>query len=142
MSRNDVERIFSRQNISNQKMGHICVQEGLITPDEAARIMARQYGYEYAAPDDIELDDPDLMRRIPLDLMTRHRFVPLRRDGDRLFIGMSSPGDRLRIENDLALSLDMELAVVVVSEARILKLLKKIEESRSFLDEASDDMLV
>lgn len=138
MNRDQVDYASSRQTLSKQRFGHICVQEGFIDPEQAAQVIARQYDYPYVELE--ELPEDELVNGIPLELMLKYRFLPYRRDEDELVVAMPRPRDLIRLENELDLILDLSISVVVVSEDRLDALLKKFESSRSFLDTVSDDM--
>jgi type IV pilus assembly protein PilB len=138
MTRKQLDYVTSKKNITRQRIGHICLQEGLVDDEIIAQITAAQFSYDYVQIDGIE--DPTLLELVPVEFMTRYQFVPYRREGDTLVIAMADPLNFLKAIDALEMLLDLSVAIVVVSETRIKNLLKKIETSRSVLDSVSDDM--
>src|SRR5438270_13475135 len=73
------------------------------TPPEvrAALSLARCYRLPYVdllPPDGDSPIDYALLGEIPVDLMLRHQFVPLRREGKRFHIAMADPSDLERLD--------------------------------------------
>ncbi len=127
-----------QQNYSNQRIGQLCIQKGILDVEQVAKILARQYGYEYIL---IENDpDPDLIDTVPLELMLKYRFIPHKLKNDRLVIALYRPGNIIRVMDELEILLDFEISVVIGSQERIEAFLKKLETSKSVLDTVSDDM--
>lgn len=138
MTRKQLDYVTSKKNITKQRIGHICLQEGLVDDEIIAQITAAQFSYDYVQIDGIE--DTTLLELVPVEFMTRYQFVPYRREGDTLVIAMADPINFLKAIDALEMLLDLSVVIVVVSETRIKNLLKSIETSRSVLDSVSDDM--
>ncbi|GBC59829.1 pilus assembly protein PilB [Desulfonema ishimotonii] len=138
LDREKLDYVASRQKISKQRIGHICVEEQLLDSEQVARVIAMQYDYPYIqleAP-----DDPELFTLIPVGLMKKYHFIPWRREDDRLVIAMSRPRNLIRVVDELEMMLDSEIGVVIASEERIHALTDKIGKSVSALDSLSDDI--
>src|SRR5262245_8158301 len=58
-----------------------------------AREKARRYRLRFVDLKGLDADQLDyhLIHELPVDLMVRHSFVPLRRDGDTLYVAMADP---------------------------------------------------
>jgi type IV pilus assembly protein PilB len=138
MTRKQLDYVTSKKNITKQRIGHICLQEGLVDDEIIAQITAAQFSYDYVQIDGVE--DTTLLELVPVEFMTRYQFVPYRREGDTLVIAMADPINFLKAIDALEMLLDLSVVIVVVSETRIKNLLKTIETSRSVLDSVSDDM--
>jgi type IV pilus assembly protein PilB len=138
MTEEQLQHVNSKKNISQQRIGHICIQEGFIDEEKLARIIASQYAYRYVHLEEIE--DPSLLQLVPLELMTRYRFIPYERREDTLFIAMSEPQNFLLAVDEVEMLLDTKVSIVIASERAIRDLLKKLQASLSVLDAVSDDM--
>jgi type IV pilus assembly protein PilB len=138
MTEEQLQHVNSKKNISQQRIGHICIQEGFIDEEKLARIIASQYAYRYVHLEEIE--DPGLLQLVPLELMTRYRFIPYERKEDTLFIAMSEPQNFLLAVDEVEMLLDTKVSIVIASERAIRDLLKKLQASLSVLDAVSDDM--
>ena len=81
--------------------------------------------------------DHELFGSIPVDLMYRYDFVPLRREGDYLSVVVSDPTDVLQID-ELEVQLGMPVRVHVGTHGAIQEVLKKSESSQRVLEEATE----
>jgi len=137
MTREQLDYVNSKMNITQQRVGQICIQEGFIDDEKLAQIIAIQHAYEYVTlKDDV---DPDLLDMVPLELMTKYQFVPYEMRGGTFVIAMAEPRNFLKAIDELEILLDMDISIVVASERKIKDLLKKIESSSSMVA-VSEDM--
>ena len=81
--------------------------------------------------------DPELFRTIPVEVMLRYQFLPLRADGDILHVVMADPSDVVSL-NEVELALAKSLDVTVAPPNRIADILEKSESTQRVLDEASE----
>jgi len=100
------------------------------------RELAARYHCEFIHLRDYKLD-PDLFHSIPVDLMFRYNFVPLRMLGGALEIAMADPS-RLMLIDEVALLLDRRLVVRVTTLTQISDYLKKTQQSQRVLEEATE----
>src|SRR5215510_884615 len=102
----------------------------------SARELATRYHYELVDLKGAHLD-LELFRTIPVDLMFRYNFVPLRAEGNAIVIAMADPSDLVLVDEVSAL-LDRTLLIKVAELTEIQDLLKKSESSQRMLDEATE----
>jgi type IV pilus assembly protein PilB len=138
LTKEQLDYVNSKKNISQQRIGHICVQEGFMDHEKLARIIAAQYSFEYVNLNAIT--EPELLHLVPVEIMTRYQLIPCHRTKDHVFVAMADPQYFLKAADEVQTLLDMEVSIVIASETRIRELLKKIEASQSVLDTVSDDM--
>ena len=79
----------------------------------------------------------DLFRSIPVDLMFRYNFVPLKAQNGTLEIALSDPRN-LNTIDELGLLLHKKLRVKVATASQIADLLKKTEQSQRVLEEVTE----
>src|SRR5580698_8786453 len=79
----------------------------------------------------------DLFRSVPVDLMFRYNFVPLRSQNGTLDIALADPRN-LNTIDELSLLLHKKLRVKVATNSQIADLLKKTEQSQRVLDEVTE----
>ncbi len=138
MTKEQLDYVNSKMNITQQRVGQICIQEGFIDDEKLAQIIAIQHSYDYVQlPDNIE---QSLLNLVPIELMTKYQFIPYELREDTLVIAMGEPRNFLKAIDELEILMDMNISIVVASEKKIKELLKKIEASTSMLDTISDDM--
>src|SRR5579862_1407626 len=110
-------------------------------PDNAAeaaqaQAMAARYRCEYVDLREGSIDH-DLFRSIPVDLMFRYNFVPLRAENGNLDIALADPRN-LNMIDELSLLLNKKLRVKVATMSQISDLLKKTEQSQRVLEEVTE----
>jgi type II secretory ATPase GspE/PulE/Tfp pilus assembly ATPase PilB-like protein len=81
--------------------------------------------------------DPELFRTIPVDVMLRYQFLPLRSDGEILHVVMADPSNVVSL-NEVELALARPLEVTVAPGNRIAEILEKSESTQRVLDEATE----
>jgi type IV pilus assembly protein PilB len=111
------------------------------TPPEvrAALSLARRYRLPYVdllPPVGESPIDYALLGDIPVDLMVRHQFVPLRREGKRLHIAMADPTDLERLD-EIASALHARIVPHVATAGAIEVVLKKGDATQRVLKEAT-----
>ena len=107
-----------------------------VTEEERSRLLADRYRCEFINLRDYKIDH-ELFHSIPVDLMFRYNFVPLRAREDSLEIAMADPSQLMMID-EVALLLDKRLVVRVATLTQISEYLKKTEQSQRVLEEATE----
>ncbi len=80
--------------------------------------------------------DYSLLSELPVDLMVRHQFVPLRRENGKLHIAMADPTD-LDLLDDLSGALRLRLVPHVATAGAIDVVLRKCDATQRDLQEAA-----
>jgi type IV pilus assembly protein PilB len=104
---------------------------------EKAQDIARRYRCEFVDLHDFQLQH-DLFKTIPVHLMFRYNFIPLEetRDG-RLAIAIADPSQLMMID-EISLLLSKRIVTKVSTLAQITEILKKTEQSKRVLEDASE----
>jgi hypothetical protein len=100
----EVEEFAERRGLS---IRDAVVQMKLVSPDVAARALARQLGFSFVDLEDMVPED-DVLDRIPRSLVKKHSFLPLFIDDDRLMIACTD-----EIEHELEDELRLRFGVPV-----------------------------
>src|SRR6267154_3813606 len=102
-----------------------------------AQDVARRYRCEYVDLHDFQLHH-DLFTKIPPRLMFSYNFVPLEETHDgRLAIAIADPSQLMMID-EISLLLGKRILTKVATLAQISEILKKTEQSKRVLEEASE----
>ena len=104
-----------------------------------AKDLARRYRLPFVnlLPQDGDSPiDYSLLSEVPVDLMLRHQFVPLRRENGKLYIAMADPTDLDRLD-ELAGALRMRLVPSVATAGAIDVVLRKGDSTQRVLQEAA-----
>src|SRR3977135_1113223 len=104
---------------------------------ERARDIARPYRCEFIDLSDVQLHH-DLFEKIPVHLMFRYNFVPLEETADgRLAIAIADPSQLMMID-EISLLLGKRIVTKVSTLKQITEILKKTEQSKRVLEDASE----
>ena len=102
-----------------------------------AQDVARRYRCEFIDLHNFQLHH-DLFKKIPVDLMFRYNFMPLDETEDgRLAIAIADPSQLMMID-EISLLLGKRILTKVSTLAQISEILKKTEQSKRVLEEASE----
>jgi len=104
-----------------------------------ARALARRYRLPYVdllPPDGDSPIDYALLNELPVDLMVRNQFVPLRREGKRLHVAMADPTDLEKLD-ELASALHARVVPHVATAGAIDVVLRKGDATQRVLQEAA-----
>src|SRR5947199_16646 len=104
---------------------------------DRAKDVARRYRCEYVDLHDFQLHH-DLFTKIPPRLMFSYNFVPLEETHDgRLAIAIADPSQLMMID-EISLLLGKRIITKVATLAQISEILKKTEQSKRVLEDASE----
>ena len=106
---------------------------------KAARDLAERYRLPFVDLLPKDQDSPisyDLFTEIPVELMVRHQFVPLKRDGRGLHIAMADPTDLERLD-ELSGALQTRIVPYVATAGAIEVVLRKGDTTQRVLQEAA-----
>jgi type IV pilus assembly protein PilB len=103
---------------------------------ETAEKLARRYRRRFVDLEGYPVDYA-LVQSLPIDLMLRNKFVPLRRENGHLMIAMADPSD-LSLLDELSAQLREPLQVEVAMWSAIDAVLRKGDASQRVLQEASE----
>ncbi|HEV2704791.1 MAG TPA: GspE/PulE family protein, partial [Pyrinomonadaceae bacterium] len=114
--------------------------DGNVPPEVRAAIeLANRYRLPYVdllPPDGESPIDYAVLSELPVDLMVRHQFVPLRREGRRLHIAMANPTDLERLD-EISGALRARIVPHVATAGAIDVVLKKGDATQRVLQEAA-----
>ncbi len=125
---------------TNQKIfvnGGSVVAAPLGTDEELrAKDLARRYRCEFLDLRNTHLQ-PDLFKKVPVDMMFRYNFVPLEEHDGRLSIAIADPSQLMAID-EISVLLGKRILTKVATASQINDILKKTEQSQRVLEEASE----
>jgi type IV pilus assembly protein PilB len=101
-----------------------------------AEQLAEKLGLPFNPLDEFQVD-PELFRAVPVEVMLRYQFLPLKSEGEILHVVMADPSNVFHV-NELELSLARPLELAVGPASRIADILEKSESTQRVLDEATE----
>src|SRR5256884_3129471 len=108
-----------------------------VTDLERAQDVARRYRCEFVDLTDFQLHH-ELFKKFSPELMFRYNFVPLEETADgKLAIAIADPSQLMMID-EISLLLQKRIVTKVATLAQISEILKKTEQSKRVLEDASE----
>jgi type II secretory ATPase GspE/PulE/Tfp pilus assembly ATPase PilB-like protein len=101
----------------------------------AAREKARRYRLRFV---DLKTDEPayNLIHELPVEMMVRHCFVPLGREGDILYVAMADPSN-LDVIDEIEAQLRVRLRTAVATQTAVEEALKRGDTAARILQDAT-----
>jgi type IV pilus assembly protein PilB len=122
----------------NQKIGDALLQRGYITDQQLAEVLEVQLGIP-----NINLMhypfDTNLFSLISKETARRNLIVPLKKEGNKLFVAMVDPMDFIVID-DLRLSTGFQIETAIATKEGILRAINKYYNVDEGLEELFDDL--
>lgn len=103
---------------------------------DVAERLARRYRLDFVDLDEARIDYA-LIQSLPIDLMLRHKFVPMQREDDGVVIAVADPSD-LPLLDELKARLKTPLRIRVATGTAIENILRKGDASQRVLQEATE----
>jgi type IV pilus assembly protein PilB len=122
----------------NQKIGDALLQRGYITDQQLAEVLEVQLGipsvnlFHYPF-------DTNLFSLISKETAKRNLIIPLKREGNKLYVAMVDPMDFIVID-DLRLSTGFQIETVIATKDGILRAINKYYNVDEDLEELFDDL--
>ncbi|WP_078545318.1 GspE/PulE family protein [Litchfieldia alkalitelluris] len=126
----------------SQKLGDVLLQRGYITEQQLIEVLEFQLGIPHVSLFRYPIDT-SLTTLIPKEVAQRNLLVPLKRDGEKLFVAMADPMDFYTTE-DLRLATGFQIETAIASKDDIVRTINKIydldEGVKDFIEESSIDV--
>ncbi|PFG05522.1 ATPase, T2SS/T4P/T4SS family [Bacillus sp. es.034] len=123
-----------REKGKEQKLGDAILQKGYITEQQLIEVLEFQLGIPHVSLFRYPFD-PKLFHLIPKELAKRNLMIPLKKEGDKLFVAMADPMDFYAIE-DLRLSTGFYIETAIATKDDILRSINKYYD----MDESFEEL--
>ena len=132
-----LRRAVDSQRGSGGRLGHELTKLGYIDENELTAFLSKQYGVPSVNLSDIELD-PDVLKLLPKEVVTRHQVIPVNRSGNTLIVAMADPSNIFAVD-DIKFITKFHIEVVVASEQAIADAIEQYYTSNVSFDEVMMD---
>nr|WP_263325551.1 ATPase, T2SS/T4P/T4SS family [Neobacillus sp. Marseille-Q6967] len=122
----------------NQKIGDALLQRGYITDQQLAEVLEYQLGIPHINLLQYPFDT-NLFSLISKETAKRNLIVPLKKEGNKLFVAMVDPMDFIVID-DLRLSTGFHIETAIATKDDILRAINKYYNTDEGLEELFDDL--
>lgn len=109
-----LEDSLKEQKISGERLGKILKSKGFVTEQQLMEVMQYQLGIPFINLDTVKFSKA-LAKNIPVNLARRHRIVPVKTEGGKLYLAMADPIDFIAIEDARVVS-GMEIMPMIAPE--------------------------
>jgi type IV pilus assembly protein PilB len=113
MDEGQLESIYEEMRTSEQKLGEIAVQRGLVNDDQLLTATAEVHGMRVASLDDAK-PQPEAVKIVPKNMADLYKMVPLSFENDTLTVAMSDPNN-LQALDDIRNFLGIRSVTAVLS---------------------------
>jgi len=132
-----LSEVLQRVDHDHQRLGVVLLEQGCLTEEHLAQALAIQHQRPYVPLTDFRLDS-QFFKIIPVELMYRYPFVPLKEEKGVLTIAVADPSNLLAMD-ELEVALKRDLTVMVSTKSAILEALKRSEGSAQVLKKIEAD---
>ncbi|PYS42045.1 MAG: type IV-A pilus assembly ATPase PilB [Acidobacteria bacterium] len=151
ITREQLDEALKYQRAKGGRLGHCLMKLGYLTEDVLHSVLSRQFGLEFVAPAACEIH-PEILKLLPRELALRFQVIPIRRDGNVLYVAMSDPND-VSLFDELTFRTGLRIKPLLASESQIREgidyhfgshkdlALKKVFDEVPAQDEESGDNL-
>ncbi|MEH7123946.1 ATPase, T2SS/T4P/T4SS family [Bacillus sp. JJ1532] len=124
-----------KEKSNGQKLGDALLQRGFITEQQLIEVLEFQLGIPHISLYRYPFDTK-LFNIIPKEIAKRQLLIPMKRDGDKLFVAMADPMDFFAID-DLRLSTGFQIETAIATKDDILRAINKYYD----IDEGFEELL-
>ena len=114
---------LSHQRASGGRLGATLVRLGLLSDEDVALVLSRQYGVPAIQLNGVEID-PAVIRLVPVEMAVKHQVLPVAREGTTLTLAMTDPADVGALD-DIAFITGLHVEPVVASDAALQQAIGK-----------------
>ncbi|WP_416825534.1 GspE/PulE family protein [Ectobacillus polymachus] len=116
-----------------QKIGDALLQRGYITEQQLMEVLEVQLGIPHVSLFRYPFDE-SLFHLVPKDVAKRNMVVPLKKQGDKLYVAMADPMDYV-VMNDLRLSTGFQIEPLISSKDDILRTITRYYDIQESFEE-------
>lgn len=122
----------------NQRLGDALVQRGYITEQQLIEVLEYQLGIPHIGLFHYPFDT-NLISLVSKEMARRNLIIPLKKEGNKLFIAMVDPMDFIVID-DLRLSTGFQIEAAIATKDDVLRAINKYYDVDDGFDELLDEL--
>jgi type IV pilus assembly protein PilB len=117
ITREQLNEALKYQRVKGGRLGNCLLKLGYLTEDILHSVLSLQFGLEIVEPASCDID-PGILKLLPRELANRLQVVPIRREGNVLFVAMSDPND-VSLFDELTFRTGLRIKPLLASELHI-----------------------
>jgi type IV pilus assembly protein PilB len=123
ITQEQLDKAVTKSNITKQSLDKVLIELGYISEAALASALARFLDIPYVKLSDLQID-PKVVHLLPTSLVRRHRLIPVRLEGNTLFLAMSDPFDLDALE-EVRLVSKYKIKEMVAAEKEIIQAIEQ-----------------
>lgn len=125
------------EKTKSQKLGDVLLQRGYITEQQLIEVLEFQLGIPHVSLYQYPIDKK-VLTMVPKEFAKRNVMMPLKREGNKLFVAMADPMDFIAID-DLRLSTGFQIETAIATKEEILRSITRYYELEESMEALLDD---
>jgi len=123
ITQEQLDQAATKSNLTKQSIDKTLIELGYVTEAAVASALARYLDIPYVKLSDLEID-PKVAHLLPISLIRRYRMIPVRVEGNALFLAMSDPLDIDALE-EVRLVSKYKIKQMVAAEKDVLQAIEQ-----------------
>jgi len=137
LTREQLDSVLREMNLAGETLIFQLVKQGIFNSEEITEFISRNFGRPIVDLDNIEI--PQNLTAISIDIMRRNKALPIRRSGNMLTLAVADPYDISALD-EMAFISGCQIELVIVSEEKLLRHLDSLGTAEGHLDEVMADL--
>ena len=126
-----------RDKSEDEKLGDALLRQGFITEQQLIEVLEFQLGVPHISIHQYPIDQ-ETIQLVPQEIAKRYQVMPIRTEGDQLFVAMADPMDYFAIE-ELRMATGFQIVPAIATKDELQRSITKYYELQQSLDEALGD---
>jgi len=132
LTEEQVEESIQKAALKRVRMSDFLLQEGLITPPDLAKALAKQYDTEFLDLDQTQIN-PEAAKLIPEALIRNFSLLPIELKKNTLVIGTHDPIQLLKLEN-MKSQLPQQIEIKVCTKVQLDEVINRLFKNDHAVD--------
>ncbi|HLS24107.1 MAG TPA: ATPase, T2SS/T4P/T4SS family [Pseudogracilibacillus sp.] len=128
-----------KEKAPDEKLGDALLRQGFITEQQLIEVLEFQLGVPHISIHQYPIEQ-ETIQLVPQDIAKRYQVMPIRTEGDRLFVAMADPMDYFAIE-ELRMATGFQIVPAIATKDELQRSITKHYELQQSLDEALGDFV-
>ncbi|RDW16344.1 type II secretion system protein GspE [Oceanobacillus arenosus] len=122
---------------ADEKLGDTLLREGYITEQQLIEVLEFQLGIPHINVAQYPVEQ-ETIQLVPKELAKRHLLLPIRVDGNKLFVAMADPMDYFAME-ELRMATGYQIMPGIATKDALYRMVTKYYDLQESIDEVMDD---
>jgi len=137
LTREQLDNVLREMNLSGETLIFQLVKQNIFSSEEITDFISRSFGRPIVDLDQIDI--PQNLTAISVDIMRRNKALPIKRTGNMLTLAVADPYDISALD-EMAFISGCQIELVIVSEEQLLRHLDALGTAEGHLDDVIADL--